>query len=86
MLRDCRSQKFVSLFRAVAAKAFGVAEFLDSLLHRFNCRARERLGYVTDSASNQPLSCFRMGFAKFAHPARDFRKQISGLKLEIIFV
>jgi hypothetical protein len=63
-----------------------MAELFEGALHCFDRSARERLGHVTDSASNQPLGCFRIGFAKFAHSARDFRKQIAGLKLEIIFV
>jgi hypothetical protein len=63
-----------------------MAELFEGALHCFDRSARERLGHVTDSASNQPLGCFRIGFAKFAHSARDFRKQISGLKLQIILV
>src|SRR6266481_1670593 len=63
-----------------------MAELFDGALHGFDGRARERLRHVTDSASNQPLGCFRISFTKFAHSACDFRKQISGLKFEIILV
>jgi hypothetical protein len=40
------------LFWTIAPKAFWVAQLFDSLLHRFNCRAGEWLGDVTDPASN----------------------------------
>ena len=62
-------------------KRLAITKLLDSLLHGINRRARTRLGHITDPASNKSLCSLGIRFAKFAHPACDFRKQISGLKL-----
>jgi hypothetical protein len=63
-----------------------MAELVDSPLHRFHRRARERLGHITDPASNQPLCRFWIRFAKFPDAPAHFRKEISGLKLEVVFI
>ena len=86
VLHDCRSKKFVTLLGTVTAKCLTFPQVIGSTLHRVDCRARKRLGYVTNSAANQSLCGFRITFAKLAHASRDLRKQISSLKLEIIFV
>ena len=46
------SKKFVTLFRAIAAKCLAMTQLLDCALHCFNCRARERLRDVTNPAPN----------------------------------
>ena len=74
------------MFGAITAKRLVVAKLFDRSFHRINCRTWQRFSDVPDSTSNQPLGRFRIGFAKFAHPPRYFRKEIAGLKLKIVLV
>jgi len=71
---------------AIAAKGLAMAKLFDGLLHRIDCRTRERLGDVPDSTSDQPLGRLRIGFAKFAYPPSNFREEIACLKFKIVFV
>src|SRR6266705_2925662 len=86
LLGDYRPQKFVALLGTVAAKGFTFSEFIYRLLHRVDCRGWERLRDIADSAANQTFARFRIRLAKLVDTARNFRKQITSLKLEIIFV
>src|SRR4029450_6717960 len=86
LLSDYRAQKFVALLGTVATEGFALPHFIDRLLHRVDRRGWERLRDIADSAANQTFARFRIRFAKLADTARNFRKQISSLKLEIIFV
>ena len=63
-----------------------MAEFFNRALHRFDCRARQRLGHIADPTADQFLGRFRISVTKFLHSPRDLGKKISRLKLEIIFV
>jgi len=71
---------------AIAAKGLAMRELFDSSLHRIDCRTRERLGDVPDSAADQSLRRLRIGFAKFAYPPSDFWEEIACLKFKIVFV
>jgi hypothetical protein len=71
---------------AIAPKGLTMSELFDSSLHRIDCRTRERLGDVPDSAADQPLGRLRIGFAKFAHPPSDFWEEIACLKPKIVLV
>jgi hypothetical protein len=86
VLCDCRSQKFVALFRSVARNVSRFPSSSTARLHRLDSCGRERLGYVPNPATNQSFG--RSGFASqnSRTTARDFRKEISSLKLKIVFV
>jgi hypothetical protein len=70
----------------IAAEGFALPHLIDRALHRVDRCGGERLGDIADSAANQTFARFGMRLAKLADTARNFRKQISGLKLKIIFV
>ena len=70
----------------ITAKRFAGREFVYCALHRLDCRERERLGYVTNSAANQTLGCFWISFAKLSDASCDLWKEITGLELKIVFV
>src|SRR5215469_7553257 len=74
------------MFGPISAKRLVMTKLFDRSFHRIDCRTWQRFSDVPDSASNQSLGGFRIGFAKFANPPRDLRKQIAGLKFEIVFV
>jgi hypothetical protein len=86
MLRDCGSEKFVALLGTIAAEGFTFSEFIYRLLHRVDRHGWERLRDIADSAANQTFGRFGISLAKLADTTRNFRKQITSLKLEIIFV
>src|SRR5262249_11867577 len=86
MLGDRQPQEFVTLFGAVTTKSLMMTNLIDSPLHRIDCRAWQWLGDIPNSASNQSLGCFRIGFAKFPDSLGDLRKKIAGLKFKIMFV
>jgi len=48
VLSDFLADKVVALLWAVAAESLAVAEFIHRLVHRFDDRRRQRLGYVAD--------------------------------------
>jgi hypothetical protein len=86
VLRDCVTEKFVTLLRTVAAEGFPMGELIDRPVHRLDCRGRKRLGDVPDAAPDQRLSQLRMFIAKCANSASDFWKKISAFELEIVVV
>src|SRR5712692_3600796 len=70
----------------VTAKRFADAELIDSAFHRFDRSLWQWLGHIADATTNKAFRRFWMRFAEFTDPARDFRKQIARLKLEVVFV
>ena len=71
---------------AIAAKRLTMSKLFDSSFHRIDCRTRERLGDVPDSAANQSLGRFWISLAKLTHPSCDFWEKIARLKFKIVFV
>ncbi len=50
VLRDCMTEKFVTLLRAVTSEGFPMCELIDRPVHCLDCRDRKRLGDVPDAA------------------------------------
>jgi hypothetical protein len=81
VLRDGGPEKRITLFWSVAAKRLTFSKLIDGLPHRRDGRSRQRFCHVANAATNQLLFGARIGFAEFAHPSRDLREEITGLKL-----
>lgn len=59
---DGLTEEIISLFRAVAAERFGLAHFVDGLVHRFDDGRSQGARYVADAETDDV--CFGVRFRK----------------------
>ena len=86
MLSDCGSEEFVALFGAIAVESLPGSHLVHSGVHRIAHRSREGLGHIADAATDHSSGGLRIGLSEGLHAPRDFRKEVTGLELEIVGV
>ncbi len=84
VFRDCGTKKFITGFRAVAAKGFRFAHLLCGGLHGLYHRFRQRAGNIPDSQADNLR--FRVLPGKFVHLFCDIHKKVARGQLYKVFV
>ena len=86
VLCDGVAQEVVTLFRAIAAEGGAVAHFIDGFVHGIAHGLGQRLGHIADAATDQALRGVRVRLREDFHATCDFREEVTGFELVVVFV
>lgn len=83
---DGFAQEGIALLRSVALEAAAVGEFIHALVHGLDGGGWQSLRDIADAATDQARCFFRVLLLECRHATTDFRKQVTCLQFEEIFI
>ena len=84
VFRDGVPQKLIALLGAVSTKAAALAHFINSLVHGLANGHGERLGDISDTATNEAGRTFGVGVGKGFDAAIDLGKKVTSFEFEVV--
>ena len=83
---DGVAEEVVALLRAITFEGFGNALFVDGVMHGVADGFGEGFGDVADAAADEAFGTLGVGFIEDFDATGDFREEVSGFQLEVVFV
>lgn len=83
---DGVAEEVVALLGAITFEGFGNALFVDGIVHGIADGFGEGFGDITNAASDEAFGTLGVGFIEDFDATGDFREEVSGFQLEVVFV
>ena len=84
IFRDGVPEKFIPLLGTISPEAATLAHFIDGLVHGLANGHGERLGDISDTATNEAGRTFGVGVGKGFDAAIDLGKKVTSFEFEVV--